>query len=354
MIKAYLYPVIALALSITTAEEPVTLPDLKIERSDNAVHPFFNRLIQETKQDNGMIKAVFSVMPKFFTRYPHFAGGEVVDPFAPAGEKKPKPPQEFFEAHGISFPPGTSADFDPDSKRLTVTQSAEEYSKIQTLIDNTYYRPVYSVALRAEIYELPAPQALKVVNSAASFGIHNPERDALVSLVKRGDVQLVSAISTIGQSGTIATVKDTQQIQVFAGWEENGSPKYDTQIFGTILKVDPVLGADYLTIDLNLELEHDTAPPEMIEKVVTSPKTGQQLPVSIPAFHRQKITTQLSLTDGDYVLIGNWKPTGDDKYSEKNLVHLIFIHAHVRPSYDRIRYLYQDPPRPRSSHGLPR
>lgn len=186
------------------------------------------------------------------------------------------------------------------------------------------------IPVRVEIYELPSHLALELLESCAGQSDHTPERNAVRKLVAEGGAKLVAIPSVISRSGQRSKITGTYEVP-FLEQAENESkegeekprrePVIGIRPVGTILEVDPVLGADNWTIDLSLNLEHHTAPPEFF------PVAKE---VEIPIFHSKEITTQISLLKGSYVLVGTWKPTGKAEYEEKDLTHLVFLTANVQ------------------------
>ncbi len=101
---------------------------------------------------------------------------------------------------------------------------------------------------------------------------------------------------------------------------------FETRNLGITLEVDPVIGADETTIDLNLS-------PEIINANGHtdwfSEDTPEAMKVSMPIFHRMKITTQVTLLDGRYVLAGSCRPMPDEKSKRDDPMVLLFIRADI-------------------------
>ena len=188
------------------------------------------------------------------------------------------------------------------------------------------------IPVRVEIYELPSKLALELVESCDDQGDHTPERNAVRKLVAEGGAKLVAMPSLLGRSGQRSKIIAAYEIPFLEQVEkkpEEGEKKatqetvIDTRPVGTILEIDPVLGADNWTIDLSFNLEHHTGPPEFIP-------VGKE--IEIPVFHSKEITTQLTLLKGSYLLVGTWKPTGKPEYEKEDLTQVIFLTANVQYS----------------------
>jgi len=101
---------------------------------------------------------------------------------------------------------------------------------------------------------------------------------------------------------------------------------FETRNLGVTLEVDPVLGADNTTIDLSLA-------PEIVKlsghTEWFSEETQDELKIRMPIFHRMKVSTQVTLLDGRYVLAGSCRPMPEEKSKRDDAIVLLFIRADV-------------------------
>ncbi len=157
-------------------------------------------------------------------------------------------------------------------------------------------------------------------------GDDNRIRAAARDLVKRGDARMIDTAMVIARSGQrakvesiheaiyptefdpateVRTVERGGQKDIVTTHSENGLPlaaAFETRNVGTTLEVDPVIGADDRTVDLNLA-------PELVYLVDHSKwgeyKDGEsEVAVEMPAFYTMKVTTQVTVLAGDYLLLG--------------------------------------------------
>ena len=101
---------------------------------------------------------------------------------------------------------------------------------------------------------------------------------------------------------------------------------FETQNVGVTLEVDPVLGADGKTIDLNLvpELVLDAGERSMT-RLGADDKIGRVLDsLSVPEFYTLSVSTAVTTIDGQYVLIGVLTPKDRD---DRRI--LVFVKARV-------------------------
>ena len=99
--------------------------------------------------------------------------------------------------------------------------------------------------------------------------------------------------------------------------ESDGESEVVIPFVGTSLEIDPVLGADGFTIDLNIELEHHS-----------EPATTRHSPEKSKRVFENSIVSQVTLHDGNYILIGNWTPDGTRLSSD--MEHVVFITGSVQ------------------------
>lgn len=101
---------------------------------------------------------------------------------------------------------------------------------------------------------------------------------------------------------------------------------FETRNLGVTLEVDPVLGLDEVTIDLNLAPEAVVL--DKLERSQAEPE-GNPSAVDMPLFHVQKITTQVTVLDGRYAFLGTTRPLASADSKRKNPLVLNFVRADV-------------------------
>ena len=100
---------------------------------------------------------------------------------------------------------------------------------------------------------------------------------------------------------------------------------FETRNTGTTLEVDPVLGQDGTTIDLNLSPEWVVHVEDKLQETEYDDKLQT---VSQPTFHTTKMTMQVSVTSGGYVFMGTARMADKEKTKtiEDSLL-LMFVRA---------------------------
>ena len=103
---------------------------------------------------------------------------------------------------------------------------------------------------------------------------------------------------------------------------------FETRNVGTTLEVDPVLGADDRTVDLNLAPELVYPVGELIYGEYDSGKA--KVVMKMPIFYSVRITTQVTLRVGEYLMIGSATPFETESgLPDKERKILVFVKTDV-------------------------
>lgn len=308
------------------------------------------------KLESGLYNLVIPLSPSMAASltecYSSGAQGANADPFADpvptanSGRRERRNLQEALEEAGVKFPEGTSAKYNSADWTLTVVNSEEQIELVEAYFDSFHIDLGTSIHVRAEIYELAKPHVIQLIESAAHESDHRPERNAAKRAVQQGKGRLVAMPSVIGRSGQRSTVEDLAemfQLVVVAEregeTEEKGRESKRGFTFGTTFEVDPVLGADEYTIDLNFRLEHD---PDSEANWPSASSSGSTGFVTRP----KSISSQITVIDGSYLLVGNWT-SGD------GTMQVVFLTATVQHLSEMRPMVKTNSPRDRE-HGVGR
>lgn len=279
--------------------------DVRVVRSSPHIH---DELEGWTELDEGLYRARFVVPPTFLNTYPSSAAA--ADPFAdpePVVEQR-KTAQEILENAGITFGPGTSATYSAKKGILTVVQTRDQMELVEAYTYGGCYTPMRQLHIRAEIYQLPSFAGVEVLDSIRSQGEHSPERDAVYAAAREGRAALVAAPAIIARSGQRAKTEEVISVPAPEPGEseeddEGEREEARTEIPILSFEVDPVLGADEYTVDLNLHLEmRDREDPDF----------------------SHVITTQVTKHHNDWILLGNWNVV------ESGEMILVFVTASLQ------------------------
>jgi len=151
-----------------------------------------------------------------------------------------------------------------------------------------------------------------------------PLRQALQEKIDKGEATLVESAMVVARSGQRAKVESIHEFIYPTEWDPaqllhpdkaNGAKTvlvppqaraFETRNIGVTLEVDPVLGADDMTIDLNLA-------PELVYvagKETWGVHRGEagEVEVRTPSFYTVKTTTQITLISGQPCLMSTNTP----------------------------------------------
>lgn len=264
-----------------------------------------------------------------------------ITPFSsPADQRQAKTTQKILsEALGIEFPEGTYAHYDPRTGALAVRHHPAVIKAVGLYIDALRGNQEKQILIRLEIFQMPLSEALRLQRLSES----SADNTQLWHQVRRAaedpndPTEAVTSISVHARSGQRAKAENQSEFiyPTETDWSKEKEAiipaAFETRNVGTILEVDPVIGADDVTIDLNFALEHHTAPPTMHPITIASPDKGTELTtVQMPEFHCKRITTQITTYDGTTQLIGAWRPTGKPEYETSKIMQVAFLRAVIQ------------------------
>ncbi|MCF6312036.1 MAG: hypothetical protein L3J39_06255 [Verrucomicrobiales bacterium] len=298
------------------------LPKLEIKRPKTEVKTPASEF--ELREPEEIYKRVFKTSPTC----------------CPPNEKEKRTgrtPQQILEQAGIDFPKGTSAEYDWDTGRLTVQHKPDGMLLVEAYIDRVSSRAERHLIFQLEIYRLPALLVLELQQSASEQADHTPERNAVYDLIKTEHAKLIGSLSLESRSGQRATMIDGLQYRYLDRyeWDEKSQkilPVFMTQDVGTVLEIDPVLGADDSTMDVSFSFEHHTAPPDQKMTQIRLPDSESNIEFPVPVFHSKKVITQITMQSGTTRMICVYRPTGDEEYQKKDLMEVVFLKASVASS----------------------
>lgn len=161
---------------------------------------------------------------------------------------------------------------------------------------------------------------------------NQPLRDEISELVKKKEAKVIESMMVLARPGERAKIESIEEIiypteytpaSIAKNVSKDNDDKddkesevltvtnptpvaFETRNVGSTLEVDPLLGADSVTIDLNLA-------PELVfldrfESYSTHENGGNKTEIKMPVFYTTKVTTNITLIDGQPTLIGAASP----------------------------------------------
>ncbi len=269
------------------------------------------------------------------------AGAGASDPFAaPDPSESPGPVgsfQEFIAVElDLTFPEGTYVRHDPATGKLEIRHHPAVVAAIEAYLRALEQDAPRQLNIRAEIYQMPSRAALKVQQLCGPLDDHRPLWENVQEMVERGQATLVTSSSVIARSGQRAKAQDISEViyPTEVDWDKEQETvlpaAFETRNVGTIFEVDPVIGADDHTVDLNFSLEHHTSAPVMRPISVRSPNSGHVVTVEMPEFHAKTLVTQITIGAGGIKCLGAWRPTGATGEIESDAMQVVFLQVDIQ------------------------
>ncbi|MCB1226951.1 MAG: hypothetical protein KDK99_14130, partial [Verrucomicrobiales bacterium] len=229
----------------------------------------------------------------------------------------------FFETQGIAFPKGTLLVADPNMEVLTARTVASSHEVLAEIDANYRARLPKVLRFAVEVVEIPETDLPNLLKRAVELPDHATIRDELEERIAAGDVQwLVTSQleTTSGQRSSIHASLDAADLESVEVAESGATGAvHDRRNEGFELEVDPVLGADGVTIDVNLA-------PKLIEptgetRLLTGPNPAGQGAQGIrrQVWYQSEVQPSTTMQTGDCRLLGVW-PT-----SQGGRARLLFL-----------------------------
>lgn len=301
-----------------------------------------------SKADKNLEVRVFEVAADFFRISADSTPGPS-DPFAPDTGSDASlgvvTPQKSLERLGITFGPGASAVYHPASLQLTVRNTAEQLDLIEAYVAHVDSQRERQITIIVEMIEVEHADFSDWLFDNRIDTDGTDLRKWAQEKINDGDAVIIESAVVLARSGQRAKVESIHEFIYPTDFDPAEIPNevelhdkakapvtaasptaYETRNLGTTFEVDPVIGRDNSTIDLNLA-------PEMVElegyTIWPHEDIDPLFKVRMPTFYAMRITTQVTVIDGHYVFLGTVRPLeGSVKGIEDPMV-LAFVRADI-------------------------
>ena len=236
-------------------------------------------------------------------------------------------------SQGINFPEGASAVYNPITSELTVTNTLANLDLVETFVMplDGGIRPK-NLSLTLHLFEAPGPLLRRLLTERAAIQDHRPLLDALRASADQKQARSLSTLRLETKSGQRASAIDGIEKPYISevGIGDDGQPfiNHEMRTLGPGMEVDPVIGPDDWTIDVNASLRTTTAAPEDYTLRYTDPPTGHEITIPQFRFHQTESTTAVTMQDGNVKLLSVWKPTGH-AFEGKDVLQCALLEAHI-------------------------
>lgn len=327
------------ALQILTQRGEAVIPTPKAVRpvADPALPP-------------GMQVRRFRIPPDFLSM--GSAPAASADPFASAAAEMPNEPrfmrritvEEILKSHGIPFPEGASANFLQASSELLVRNTPGNLDLVEQFVDGM--RLSRPRMLRFSLHIVEADSDLLRQVEKQSFGLpdHAAAWKAVQDAAAQGDARIVRSLWLEGKGGQRATVNNivehiyTTEVALPDAPRPSADDKTrpaaghsllgvnaEMMLVGTLLELDPTIGADGRTLDISWLLKHHSSPPVLLAEAEAAPEGVLRVAVPQWEYPEHQTTTSITMLSGSTRLLALWKP---DK-AEGDVMQAVFLRADV-------------------------
>ncbi len=342
-----------------------------VEPTPKAVRP-----VADPNLPPGMIVRRFRVPPDFESvgsAEPQggAAAAPPADPFA-SGPAANEPrfmrrvtAEDILRAAGIPFPKGASANYLRETSELVARNTPSNIELIEAfLLPLDYGFKPRQVSFSAHIIQADAALIRKLSRETMSLSDHTAAWKAVEDAEAQGKAKVLRSVWLETKSGQRATSESVIEYSLTtetgiggaSRTESSSAPKSDDAKSGAVakatvingdgsttisatsevspvglrLEIEPTVGNDNTTLDLNLSFEYDYSPP--VQRVITEPPPPQTLRLAAPRteFREAKVSTSITMLSGSTRLLGVWKPEGNAEL-DGDVLQAAFLRADIVP-----------------------
>ncbi len=228
---------------------------------------------------------------------------------------KPVTLQAWLAQAGITFPSGSLIEHRDGVLRCVNTP--DNIALIAAIVESQLIVFPKTVACTLHTLEAPASFLRDLTHQTLASADDSAMFAAVEAAVARGEATFINSAFLETKSGTHAThhaACEHRFLDSF-GTDAQGRPSlsFETRMVGSILEIEPTVGADSRTVELTFSHELHTTLPIVRRDHFRDPASQQPFDIPITDFHVHKTTAGISIAKGSTKLISLNEPTGRDK-----------------------------------------
>lgn len=246
---------------------------------------------------------------------------------------------------GVELNTDDTLSYDTAVETLTVTTSVAAHRQFEEYFAQLKNAAERQIHILVEFIEVSHPDFSDWMLENRITGDGTPLRREVQTWIRREKATILNSVLVTARSGQRAKVESIHEHIYPTEFTPQAIPNTLTQAgksevpttgisptafeqrnLGVTLEVDPVLGNDNLTIDLNLA-------PEMVqlEGFTTWPNedVDPKYRAEVPVFYSMKTTTQVTTLDGRYALLSTLRPLESADPERPDALVLLFVRADV-------------------------
>lgn len=254
------------------------------------------------------------------------------DPFGPERKlfRPAKPPpiptsKDVLTQMGISFPEGATSFYDSRTSILRVHNTPEMLELIEAFFDSTGEGFPRDIVYTLTVIEGPGEIIRQANASAARTADASAEFRKLLDQAQQpaSKVRIVSDACLPAKSGTRATAEAALERIHTTGLtfdaQGHATLKREMQPLGLELELEPVIGADGITLSTSVLLRLNLTAPQLQPVSITDPGTGKAAEYATTDFFHAEFATAITSRSGSTKLIGIAAPLGKGGAREDRL-----------------------------------
>jgi type II secretory pathway component GspD/PulD (secretin) len=205
----------------------------------------------------------------------------------------------------------------------------DRISSLATRIERQLSKLVVS---NLEILEADAAKVREAAQKVTTKANHHAAWEMLDALIPTKEARLVTSLRLETKSGNRATAEGGEirlyNSETTLDESKRSSTAMEERRAGTTLEMEPTIGADGETIELNVSLEHHHGPP--MDRWDTINVSGEKtLESPVVDFYVAEVTTGYTTLSGMTKLLGIWKPEGANAVQNGDKLQAAFLTSHV-------------------------
>ena len=251
-------------------------------------------------------------------------------------EPSPKPLRDWLIEQGVAFPSG--AEIHLKNNLLHVTNTQENIDSISTLLAAAVEKAPKTIAITLHTVRLPSSHLPRLSQAALASTDQSKEWQGMEAAAARGEAAFLESCFFETKSGTRSTHMAAKECYFLSQTppKDKGSPtiSLESQSLGFFLEIEPTLGADGRTIDVDYEHElHVTAAaPD------AAPLNNQNLAHSAAGIGALKTHSRTSMHEGEIRLIALHQDLGS---SHADHIWATFLQCNSVPHFPRPKHQLQ-------------
>lgn len=228
-----------------------------------------------------------------------------------SGPRKPVQPQAWLESSGIKPSPGATATHAKGV--LTIVNTPDNVERVASLIDDALHHRPRTAAFTLHTLQAPAAFLRDLAHRTSATADDAAMLAAVEAAVTRGEARFIDTHFLATKPASITTHESIREHAYLSrfGTDAKGQPQltFAMRPVGSILKLDPVVDTNGRMLQIKLEHELHSAPPEQRREQFRDPASSKPFEMPVVDFHSSRTVTDIPMTSGGTRLISLNRPT---------------------------------------------